>query len=71
MRPLHADSQCSRLLGYMVHGNTITRAQAFSRFGVANLWQRIAELEKRGHRFGREPRVKVKGAYVTRYWLCL
>jgi hypothetical protein len=70
MKPLHAGSQCSRILRHLVAGNGITRIEAVRLFGACNLWARCAELECRGHKIRREPRVKVgKRKYVTRYWL--
>ncbi len=49
---------------------SITRGEAFALYGIANLWQRVRELEARGHEFKRHPRVKVRGGvFVTRYTL--
>jgi hypothetical protein len=70
MKPLQANSQCSRILGHLKRGKGITRIEAFDLYGASNLWQRIAELEKRGHDIRHEPRVKVgHRQYVTRYRL--
>ncbi len=69
MKQLQAKSQCSKLLGHLMRYGSITRGQAFARYGVANLWQRMRELEKRGHEIDRKHRVRVGGTYVTRYSL--
>ena len=50
MRPLHADSQCSHILGWLSHGKPITPALAYDRWGCLRLSERIRELKSRGHR---------------------
>jgi hypothetical protein len=48
-QPMLADSQCSRILGYLGAGHTLTPLQALRKFGTLRLGARCYELRQRGH----------------------
>lgn len=63
------DTQNDRLLAYLKRHKYITRAPAFFKLGIANLWARAAELRDQGHRIdGRWTKTR-DGARVKQYWL--
>lgn len=63
------DTQNDRLLAYLKRHKYITRAPAFFKLGIANLWARAAELRELGHRIdGRWTKTR-DGARVKQYWL--
>lgn len=63
------DTQNNRLLAYLKRHRFITRAPAFFKLGIANLWARAAELREQGHRIdGRWTKTR-DGARVKQYWL--
>lgn len=41
-------SQCGNILAHLQAGNTLTPAEAYSKFGTLALHSRIAELRERG-----------------------
>lgn len=59
-------SQCAAILEYLEAGNTITPAEAFTRFGTLALHSRIAELRERGVAIDCEI-VRLNGKNVGRY----
>ncbi len=62
-------TQNDRLLAYLKQHKFITRAPAFSKLGIANLWARAAELRERGHRIDGHWTKTRGGARVLQYWL--
>lgn len=64
MKPLKAGSHCSRILGYLSHGRSITTLKAVERFRCLRLSERIRELEKRGHSFNRRTVSRNGSRYV-------
>lgn len=63
------DTQNDRLLAYLKRHKYITRAPAFFKLGIANLWARAAELRERGHRIEGQWTKTRDGARVMQYWL--
>lgn len=66
-------TQHERIIEYMRLFGSITPMQAFQDIGCTKLSTRIGELEREGHRIGRE-RVKAKNRFgeqcsYMRYWL--
>lgn len=65
-------TQNERLLAYLKRHRFITRAPAFSKLGIANLWARAAELNEllapRARIEGRWTKTRA-GARVLQYWL--
>ncbi len=59
-------SQCANIWQWMADGNTITPAEAYSKFGTLALHSRIAELRERGHKINTEM-IQVGGKTVGRY----
>lgn len=45
-------TQNQAILKHLQRGKTITRMEAFLKYGVCNLWARCAELKKQGHKIG-------------------
>lgn len=66
-------SQNSRLITYLERHGSITRGEAFMELGIANLWQRVSEIELLGWQCSRKSeQVPVRGGgytTVTRYTL--
>jgi len=64
--------QCTRLLSYLRKNKSITRADAFYKLGITNLWARCAELRDAGKRIS-SYRVTVRGKFgetsFCRYYL--
>lgn len=69
LRTFRTNSQCSKILEYLKHGNSLTVERARElKFG-ANLRSRISNLEDAGYKIKREY-VKVNGGtYVALYSL--
>lgn len=63
------DTQNDRLLAYLKKHRFITRAPAFFKLGIANLWARCAELREQGHRIDGQWTKTRAGARVKQYWL--
>jgi hypothetical protein len=61
-------SQCERILAYLEEGNTITPADAYSRFGTLALHSRIAELRRQGYAIKMAMRSNAQGRWGE-YWL--
>lgn len=62
-------TQNERLLSYLKRHRYITRAPAFTKLGIANLWARCAELRELGHRIDGRRVTTRGGARVMQYWL--
>lgn len=62
-------TQNDRLIAYLKRHRYITRAPAFTKLGIANLWARAAELRERGHRIEGRRVTTRGGARVMQYWL--
>lgn len=63
------DSQPARLLAYLKRHKYITRAPAFTKLGIANLWARAADLREQGYRIDGHWTKTRAGARVLQYWL--
>jgi hypothetical protein len=65
-------TQNQAILKHLKRYGTMTRIQAFSDYGICNLWSRISELKRDGHKIGGHMcRVKTRygSANVKKYYL--
>lgn len=74
LNPATSESQASRILNYLLEGNTITPLEALSKFNCFRLGARIKDIEKRIGYPPERRRVKVtnregKDVYVAQYWI--
>jgi hypothetical protein len=69
VKPLHTDSQCAQILGYLALGRRITPLTALDRFDCLRLGGRIHELRRRGHKIKREMILLTNGKRVAQYFL--
>lgn len=67
-KPLKDGSQCSRILAYLVEGNTLQPLQALIKFHTLHLSQRIGELKRRQHGI-KKRMVRVGTKTVAEYYL--
>ena len=62
-------TQCQAILEYLQAGNTLTPAEAYSKFGTLALHSRAAELRERGYAVECELVETPTGKHVGRYSL--
>ena len=67
-RKLKAGSQCEVLLAHVAGGRTITTIEAFRRYRITTLSQRMGELRRRGHDI-QSALIETGGKRVAQYWL--
>lgn len=69
MKALKEGSQSARILGFLVHGNTLTQITALNRFNCFRLGARIYALKQRGHKIKSEIVSLRNGKRVAQYSL--
>ena len=63
------DTQCGKLLRAFQRGESLTVAEALSKYGCYALSQRVGELKRQGWPIASEPYKTPSGATVARYYL--
>lgn len=66
-KPLDGKSQTAKLLDHFRRHSSISGIEASAMFRIRSLSRRVNDLEARGHKFAREPRVDTTGQRYVRY----
>lgn len=63
-------SQCYELLTAFQRGERLTTIEAFARYGITTISQRVGELKRKYGWDIKSETVKIRdGTYVSRYWM--